>query len=68
MFSTWVRTVLGDGTGVFQDIADLDRLVDQLSQSYTDSSLGDVDLDVLQRLLGDEATAQVRSLQDYHAP
>ncbi|AHW63539.1 Putative von Willebrand factor A [Corynebacterium glyciniphilum AJ 3170] len=55
---------LGDGTGVFQDIADLDRLVDQLSQSYADSSLGDVDLDVLQRLLGDEATAQVRSLQD----
>ena len=44
---------LGDGTGVFQDIADLDALADQLAQSGPGSELDDLDLDALSRQLGD---------------
>ena len=54
---------LGDGTGVFQDIADLDDLADQLSQSYRGSSLDDLDLDKLSKQLGDEAAVDARTLQ-----
>jgi len=54
---------LGDGTGVFQDLADLDELSEQLSQSYSGSSMGDLDLDKLTRQLGDEAAADARTLQ-----
>ena len=43
---------LGDGTGVLQDIAELDELAEQLSQSYSGSTLGDLDLDALARQLG----------------
>ena len=54
---------LGDGTGVFQDLADLDELSDQLSQSYNGSRLDDLDLDALARQLGDEAVVDARTLQ-----
>jgi uncharacterized protein with von Willebrand factor type A (vWA) domain len=54
---------LGDGTGVFQDIADLDELAEQLSQSYNGSRLDDLDLDKLTRQLGAEATVDARTLQ-----
>ncbi len=54
---------LGDGTGVFQDIADLDALAEQLAQSGPGSDLADLDLDALQRQLGDEATVDARTLQ-----
>ncbi|WP_165068973.1 vWA domain-containing protein [Marisediminicola senii] len=54
---------LGDGTGVFQDLADLDALSEQLSQSYDGSRLDDLDLDTLSRQLGDEATVDARTLQ-----
>jgi uncharacterized protein with von Willebrand factor type A (vWA) domain len=54
---------LGDGTGVFQDIADLDELSEQLSQSYNGSDLDDLDLDKLARQLGDEAAVDARTLQ-----
>ena len=54
---------LGDGTGVFQDLADLDELSDQLSQSYRGSNLDDLDLDKLTRQLGDEAAVDARTLQ-----
>lgn len=55
---------LGDGTGVFQDIADLDALAEQLAQGYRGSSLDDVDLDALSRQLGDEASVDVRTLKE----
>ncbi|HEY1531156.1 MAG TPA: VWA domain-containing protein [Galbitalea sp.] len=55
---------LGDGTGVFQDLADLDDLADQLSQGYRGSNLDDLDLDKLSRQLGDEATVDARTLQE----
>ena len=54
---------LGDGTGVFQDIADLDALTEQLSQSYGGARMDDVDLDALARQLGDQAAVDARTLQ-----
>ncbi|MBB3041867.1 vWA domain-containing protein [Nocardioides soli] len=54
---------LGDGTGVFQDLADLDQLAEQLSQSYDGARMDDLDLDQLARQLGDEAAVDARTLQ-----
>lgn len=54
---------LGDGTGVFQDIAELDALAEQLSQSYSGSQMDDLDLDALSRQLGDQAAVDARTLQ-----
>jgi pentatricopeptide repeat protein len=55
---------LGDGTGVFQDLADLDALAEQLSQSYGGARMDDVDLDKLARQLGDQAAVDARTLQE----
>jgi uncharacterized protein with von Willebrand factor type A (vWA) domain len=55
---------LGDGTGVLQDLAELDDLAEQLSQSYEGARMDDVDLDALARQLGDEAAVSARTLQD----
>ncbi|GAA1546960.1 vWA domain-containing protein [Nocardioides humi] len=55
---------LGDGTGVLQDLADLDALADQLAQSYGGARLDDVDLDRLARQLGNEAAVDARKLQE----
>jgi len=55
---------LGDGTGVLQDLADLDDLADQLAQSYGGARMDDVDLDKLARQLGDEAAVSARTLQE----
>ena len=54
---------LGDGTGVFQDLADLDSLAEQLSQSYGGARMDDLDLDTLARQLGDDAAVDARTLQ-----
>ncbi len=54
---------LGDGTGVLQDLADLDELAEQLSQSYGGARMDDIDLDKLARQLGDEAAVDARTLQ-----
>lgn len=54
---------LGDGTGVFQDLADLDTLSEQLAQSYGGARMDDVDLDKLARQLGDEAAVDAKTLQ-----
>ena len=54
---------LGDGTGVLQDLADLDELAEQLSQSYDGSRLDDLDLDKLSRQLGTDAAVDARTLQ-----
>lgn len=53
---------LGDGTGVLQDIAELDELAEQLLQSYNGSTLGDLDLDALARQLGHNAAVTARTL------
>jgi uncharacterized protein with von Willebrand factor type A (vWA) domain len=55
---------LGDGTGVLQDIADLDELSEQLSQSYSRAQMDDIDLDKLARQLGDEAAVDARTLRE----
>jgi len=55
---------LGDGTGVLQDLAELDDLSEQLAQSYGGARLDDVDLDKLARQLGDDAAVSARTLQD----
>ncbi|CAN7346861.1 VWA domain-containing protein [Knoellia sp. LjRoot47] len=55
---------LGDGTGALQDLAQLDALSDQLSQSYGGARLDDIDLDALARQLGDEAVVDARALQE----
>jgi uncharacterized protein with von Willebrand factor type A (vWA) domain len=54
---------LGDGTGAFQDIADLDALAEQLAQSSPGSDLDDLDLESLARQLGSEAAVDARTLQ-----
>ena len=54
---------LGDGTGVFQDLADLDELSEQLSQSYEGARMDDLDLDKLARQLGDGAAVDAQTLQ-----
>jgi uncharacterized protein with von Willebrand factor type A (vWA) domain len=55
---------LGDGTGVLQDLAELDELSEQLSQSYNGSSLDDLDLDALARQLGQDAAVTARTLAE----
>jgi uncharacterized protein with von Willebrand factor type A (vWA) domain len=54
---------LGDGTGAFQDLADLDELAEQLAQSSSGANLDDLDLDALTRQLGNEAAVDARTLQ-----
>ncbi len=55
---------LGDGTGALQDLAQLDALSDQLSQTYGGARLDDLDLDALARQLGDGAAVEARTLQE----
>jgi uncharacterized protein with von Willebrand factor type A (vWA) domain len=55
---------LGDGTGAFQDLAELDTLSEQLSQSYGGARMDDVDLDLLARHLGDQAAVDARTLAE----
>ena len=55
---------LGDGTGVLQDLADLDDLAEQLAQSYDGARMDDVDVDKLARQLGDEAAVDARTLTE----
>ncbi|WP_404384367.1 VWA domain-containing protein [Knoellia locipacati] len=55
---------LGDGTGALQDLAQLDALSDQLSQSYGGARLDDLDLDALARQLGDQAAVEARTLRE----
>ncbi len=55
---------LGDATQAMQDIADLESLAEQLSQQHNGASLDDIDLEALQRQLGDEAVADARTLAE----
>lgn len=55
---------LGDGTGALQDLAELDALAEQLSQSYGGARMHDVDLDALARQLGDDAAVDARTLKE----
>jgi uncharacterized protein with von Willebrand factor type A (vWA) domain len=55
---------LGDGTGVLQDLAELESLADQLGQGYGGAHLDDVDVDALARQLGEEAAVSARRLAE----
>jgi uncharacterized protein with von Willebrand factor type A (vWA) domain len=55
---------LADGAKVMSDLADLDELADQLSQSYDGARIDDVDLDKLAAQLGGDAAVDARALRD----
>ncbi len=55
---------LGDGTGVVQDLADLDALAEQLGQYYQGARTSDIDLDAMARQLGADAARSARTLAD----
>ncbi|HEX4226532.1 MAG TPA: VWA domain-containing protein, partial [Pseudonocardiaceae bacterium] len=55
---------LGEGAQAMQDLAELDGLAEQLAQSYPGARLEDIDLDALQRQLGDQARVDARRLAE----
>lgn len=55
---------MGEGAQAMADIAELEQLADQLSQSYAGAQMDDVDLDMLARQLGDDAAVDARTLAD----
>ncbi|WP_145237773.1 vWA domain-containing protein [Prescottella equi] len=55
---------LGEGTSAVADVADLERLSEQLSQQYPGAQLDDIDTEALARQLGDEAVADALTLAD----
>ena len=55
---------LGEGTGMLQDLAELDELGAQLSQQYAGASLDDVDLEALARQLGPQASVDAQTLTE----
>ncbi|WP_129669122.1 vWA domain-containing protein [Phytoactinopolyspora endophytica] len=55
---------LGGGTDAMMQVADLDDLAEQLSQSYPGARLEDIDLEALERQLGPEATVDARRLAE----
>ncbi|WP_445168823.1 vWA domain-containing protein [Mycolicibacterium sp. Dal123E01] len=55
---------MGEGAQALADIAELEQLADQLSQSYAGATMDDVDLDALARQLGDQAAIDARTLAE----
>ena len=55
---------LGDGTGVVQDLAELDALGQQIGQDYGGARMDDLDLEALARQLGPEAAVSARTLAE----
>ncbi|SRX93862.1 hypothetical protein MSP7336_02106 [Mycobacterium shimoidei] len=55
---------MGEGAQALADIAELEQLAEQLSQSYPGATMDDVDLDALARQLGDEAAVDARTLAE----
>ncbi|GAA1597739.1 VWA domain-containing protein [Kribbella sancticallisti] len=55
---------LAEGARAMSDLAELDALAEQLSQSYPGARLEDIDLDALTRQLGDEATVDAKRLSE----
>jgi len=60
--SAWAR-----GTQALADIAELEQLAEQLSQSYPGATMDDVDLDALARQLGDQAAIDARPSRNWNA-
>ncbi|WP_283614443.1 VWA domain-containing protein [Mycolicibacterium poriferae] len=55
---------MGEGAQAMADIAELEQLAEQLSQSYSGATMDDVDLDMLARQLGDDAAVDARTLAE----
>jgi uncharacterized protein with von Willebrand factor type A (vWA) domain len=55
---------MGEGTQALADIAELEQLAEELSQSYAGATMDDVDLDMLARQLGDEAAVDAKTLAE----
>ncbi|CAN5259023.1 VWA domain-containing protein [soil metagenome] len=55
---------LGEGAGMLSELAELDGLMDQLSQAYAGARMDDIDLDAVARQLGDQAAVDARQLQE----
>jgi uncharacterized protein with von Willebrand factor type A (vWA) domain len=55
---------MGEGAQALSDIAELEQLAEQLSQSYPGATMDDVDLDALARQLGDRAAIDARTLAE----
>ena len=55
---------MGEGAQAMADIAELEQLAEQLSQSYSGASMDDVDLDMLARQLGEDAAVDARTLAE----
>lgn len=55
---------MGEGAQALADIAELEQLADQLSQSYAGATMEDIDLDALARQLGDQAAIDARTLAE----
>ncbi|HZQ32679.1 MAG TPA: VWA domain-containing protein [Mycobacterium sp.] len=55
---------MGEGTQALADIAELEQLAEQLSQSYAGATMEDVDLDMLARQLDDDAAVDAQTLAE----
>lgn len=55
---------MADGAQALADIAELEQLAEQLSQSYAGATMDDVDLDMLARQLGEDAAVDARTLAE----
>lgn len=55
---------MGQGAQALADIAELEQLAEQLSQSYAGAAMDDVDLEMLARQLGDDAAVDARTLAE----
>ncbi|HET8614071.1 MAG TPA: hypothetical protein VFL94_01000 [Actinomycetales bacterium] len=53
----------GEATGVLEEVADLDGLVEQLGQQHPGATLDDVDVEAVERRLGRGAADDVRRLR-----
>jgi uncharacterized protein with von Willebrand factor type A (vWA) domain len=55
---------MGEATRAMEELGQLDALAEQLAQSYPGARLEDIDLDALERHLGDQARVDARALAD----
>src|SRR6478752_3454570 len=55
---------MGEATRAMEELGQLDALAEQLAQSYPGARLEDIDLDALERHLGDEARVNARALAE----
>ncbi len=55
---------MGEATRALEELGQLDALAEQLSQSYPGARLEDIDLESVERHLGDQARVDARALAD----